>query len=310
MTVLFSKYQLEKKNSLNSKDASSFQSGALMKVIDEEQNWGVSDLSPWPNLGDSTLEEEISFKGPLYQRSFELANEDLKARKNRRSLLADKFVENNWIITDFKNHNFENKITGTVKVKGSNQLDDLHLFLEKLSRSGDVKIRLDFNSCLSNGEFNYFLNSLPDAVISKIEYIEDPTLWSYSNWKMWNQKVPLAIDFVGIDPFKFEDGWSVLIIKPTRQSTRNLISKCHQLKKKFTLTSAMDHPVGVAHGLRFAQNHAENISGFLTMDLYEKNDFSRFFKVEDNKVGFSEFTLSDYGIGMTTTLNTLNWSQL
>lgn len=309
MMILFSKYQLEKKNTLNSKDVVSFQSGALMKLIDDEQNWGVSDLCPWPNLGDSTLEEEVFLKGPLYQRSYELANEDLKARKNRRSLLADKLVENNWIITDFKSHDFTKAIAGTVKVKGSTDLDDLHLFLERLARY-DVKIRLDFNSCLSNGEFSYFLNSLPSAVIAKIEYIEDPTLWSYANWTVWNQKVPLAVDFVGIDPFKFEDGWSVLIIKPTRQSTKNLISKCHQLKKKFTLTSAMDHPVGVAHGLRFAQNHAENISGFLTLDLYQKTDFSRYFKIENNKAGFSEFTLSDYGIGMTSTLNTLNWSQL
>ncbi|MBC7466834.1 MAG: hypothetical protein H7256_12655 [Bdellovibrio sp.] len=310
MMVLFSKYQLEKKNALNSKDvAAAFQSGALMKVIDDDQNWGVADLCPWPNLGDSSLEDEIALKGPLYQRTYELANEDLKARKNRRSLLADKFVENNWIITDFKNYSFETAISGTVKVKGSNEVDELHLFLEKLARY-DVKIRLDFNSCLSSGEFNYFLNRLPDSVVEKIEYIEDPSLWSYANWKVWNQKVPLAIDFVSIDPFKFEDGWSVLIIKPTRQSTRNLMTKCHQLKKKFTLTSAMDHPVGVAHGLRFAQNHAENISGFLTLDLYQKNDFSRYFKIEQTKVGFSEFTLSDYGIGMTTTLNTLNWSQL
>lgn len=308
MTVLFSKYQLEKKNSLNAKDNLNFQSGALLKIIDDEGHWGVSDLCPWPNLGDSTLEEEIIERGPLYQRSFELASEDLKARKNRRSLLADKLVENNWIVTDFRNFKIENNFSGTVKVKGSSQLDELHMFLEKLSAQ-NVKIRLDFNSSLAAGEFNYFLSHLSDRMVEKIEYIEDPSLWDFNHWKTWNQKVPLAIDFVSVDPFKYEQAWSFLIIKPTRQSTKNLISKCHQLKKGFTLTSAMDHPIGLAHGLRFAQTSAENISGFLTLDLYERNDFSRYFKVENSKVGFSEFTLSDYGIGMTSTLNTLNWSQ-
>lgn len=310
MIIYFSKYKLEKKNSLNSKDVSGFQEGALIKVFDSSQNcWGVADLCPWPNLGDQTLEEELQTKGPLFQRSFELANQDLKARKEKKSLLFDKFVDNNLIITDFKKFDLTQNLAGVIKVKGSNQVDHLCEFLEKLCQQ-DIKVRLDFNSSLSAAEFNYFLDKMSPQVATKIEYIEDPTLWSSANWSAWNKKIPLGFDFNSGDPFKNEQAWSYLVIKPSRQSAKNLIHKCQQLNKKFTLTSAMDHPVGLAHGLRYAQKYAAGVSGFLTLDLYEKTDFNSYFKVESSRVGFSQAALDDYGIGMTTALNNLSWKVL
>jgi O-succinylbenzoate synthase len=309
MKVYISKYELQKTTSLNSKDISQTQQGALVKIIDENQRWGVADLCPWPNLGDLDLDEEIQTKGILYQRSFDLALDDQKARINRRSLLSDKILENNWLITDFKTFDSQSSIVGTVKVKGSNQLDHFNLFLEKLSQH-DVKIRIDFNSSLSTSEFSYFLNLLPQSVVAKIEYIEDPTIWNPSQWKIWNQKIPLAIDFAYSDPFKFPESWSYLIIKPSRQKTKTLVNQCHALKKKFTLTSAMDHPVGIAHGLRYAQSYAEITSGFLTLNLYQKTEFDRYFKVEKNGLGFSEIALDDHGIGMTSVLNSLSWVPL
>lgn len=309
MTIFFSKYKLEKKNSLNAKDALDFQEGALIKVQDEEDGWGVADLCPWPNLGDPSLDEELQNQGPLFQRSLELAMQDLKARKEKKSLLVDKLVENNLIITDFKNFDLSKKIFGTVKIKGSSQLDHFIEFLEKLSVQ-DIKIRLDFNSSLSAAEFNYFLNGLAKSVMAKIEYIEDPTVWNSINWANWNKVIPLGFDFISADPFKYEQAWTYLIIKPSRQSAKKLIQKCEQLNKKFTLTSAMDHPIGLAHGLRYAQKYASGASGFLTLDLYKKTEFNSYFKIEGSHVGFSQAALDDIGIGMTSELNNLVWKLL
>src|SRR5207244_902270 len=103
---------------------------------------------------------------------------------------------------------------------------------------------------------------------------------------------------------------SYLIIKPSRQSAKNLMQKCQQMKKKFTLTSAMDHPVGLAHGLRYAQKYAIGLSGFLTLDLYKETDFSPYFKTENNRINFSQIALDDFGIGMTSALNNLSWKIL
>ena len=107
------------------------------------------------------------------------------------------------------------------------------------------------------------------------------------------------------DPFVDLDAWTYLIIKPSRQDADLLINTCLQHKKSFTLTSAMDHPVGFTHGLHYAQKYAQNISGFSTLDLYEENEFNFYFVNEKNKVCMKNS--SDFGIGMTTALEKLDW---
>ncbi|MFZ3228742.1 MAG: hypothetical protein WA160_00960 [Pseudobdellovibrio sp.] len=302
MKIHLSKYQLQKKNLVNAMDISSTHEGTLIKVTDEQNNWGVADLCPWPNLGDLELDQELKTKGSLFQRTLKLAKDDLEARKNRVSLLSDKAVENNWLVTNLT----EYPKSGTVKVKGSADVDRLSYYLKKLAQE-DIKIRLDFNSCLTASDYNYFLNQLTLDVARKIEYIEDPTVWNFDNWQMWNQLLPLAVDFANENPFKYPTAWSYLIIKPTRQEAKTLVQMCRSLNKKFSLTSAMDHPVGLAHGLRFAQKYSENINGFLTLDLYQPTEFNSYFKIEENRMSFSESALDSFGIGMADVLNRLDW---
>lgn len=300
MKLLFAPYSLIKKN------GQGVQKGSLLKVVDGA-NFGAADICPKLELGDSTVLDQITKNGPLFLRALELAKEDLEARKSGQSLLSDKSVKNNFLITDYHlaTLNLADVLSSsenvTVKIKGDNNVKALADFLnahfaEQVFR---CTLRLDFNGKLSVSEFDLFLNSLLSAVLKKIEYIEDPTVVS-SDWALWNQKVPLASDFQKTENADF---YKYKIVKPAREVLSENLNH-------FTLTSAMDHPVGVAHGLRIAQQMAQNDSGFLTLDLYEDCGFNKYYNQEWLFLNFSKMALNDFGIGMTEELNKLNWTTL
>ena len=257
MTIQHSPYSLIKKNKVNAKDISLVREGTLLK-ISQGPCWGVSDLTTWPTLGDPTWSQELKSGGLLYQRAVELAMEDLSARKEKRSLLKNLYIANNYLITDYKIQDPRAQPFGAIlKIKGDRDIQSLAQFIHALPKP--VKLRLDFNSCLSAEQFEIFLGKIL-MVVNKIDYIEDPTPYNAELWGAWNQLIPLAWDFQKVTPSP--DSYSVRIVKPTREA---IPSQGH-----FTLTSDMGHPVGLAHGLRLAQDFAQNESGFLTLDLFEE----------------------------------------
>ena len=291
MKIQFSPYTLIKKNKVNAADQSLEQKGSLLKVIDEKNNWGVADLCPWPSLGDLKLADEFKTKGVLYQRALQLAHEDLKARREKKSLLQDKWVMNNVLVSnylhfDFKNERLKNKI---LKIKSDQNISELARILNAAPSS--LKFRLDFNADLNTEQFHEFLSLL--KVKSQVEYIEDPTNFDSKLWTQWNKIVPLATDFIKADGY-------YKIIKPAREQL--------PMGSPYTITSAMDHPVGVTHALRLAQQFAKSVSGLMTLDLYEPTEFHNYFLVQnETELNFSQEALHDFGIGMTKELNLLQW---
>ncbi len=309
MKIYFFKYQLKKKFLLNAKDNSQVENGALIKVEDNSGHWGVADLKPWPLLGDLYLDEELSTKGPLFRRSLKLAEDDMIARRNKKSLLKDQVMNNNILITDFSKCKLDKMVGSTIKIKASKNLEQLENFLIRAATL-NLKIRIDFNSVLEAAEFESFIYRLPTAVLKKIEYIEDPTAEIQPDWSQWNRKVPLAVDFCTRNYRENKNAWTFLIIKPSRQNSDALIIDCMEGEKQFTLTSSMDHPVGIAHGLRFAQEFPEMCVGFSTLQLYESTEFHNYFVQHKDTINFSAEALADYGIGMTKALQKLNWTAL
>jgi hypothetical protein len=299
MQLAYSPYSLIKKSKLNAKDTGLIQNGALIKVI-EDGAWGVADLCPKPELGDLSLETQIKEKDFLFLRALELAREDLLARKNQKSLLQNKFVKNNYLITNYRTEelNKADYFNNTIKIKAD--ADTLSLALKLNTLHEDIRVRLDFNSCLSADQFELFLSFLNEKALATIEYIEDPNPMS-EQWKNWNNKVALAFDF---QRAKYNSEFAKYqIIKPSRE-------RLSSNSENVVLTSAMDHPVGVAHGLRLAQSHAKKDSGFLTLSVFEDIGFNQYFEQKNNYLNFSDFALNDFGIGMTEELNKLNWIQL
>lgn len=290
MKISFSPYLLRRRKS-------GFQQGALIRISDGK-NWGVADICPRIDLGDLPFEEEIQHQGKLYSRTIELAQEDFVARKNRISLLQNRPVRNNFLILDFTHIDLDLFSGQTIKIKAGPDVEALSQKLNRLNT--DVKIRLDFNNCLAPSEFDKFLDLLGSAALRRIEYIEDPTPLC-NEWQNWNKKISLAFDFQhgSYDP----DYARFRIIKPSRQNLPDDL-------RNITLTSAMDHPVGVAHALRIAQAKATSDSGLLTLDIYDDNIFTKYFEQKQNYLNFTDLALHDSGIGMSEELTKLQWTDL
>lgn len=286
MQIFFSFYQLKRKQKSNSQTHSLFQKGALIKVVDDDGYFGVADLCPWPELGDLTLEQEISEQGVLFQRTLDLARDDLLARRQKKILVSNISIKNHILVTDFENFIFQEP-NYIYKIKGTKDFKKLAGWLNE-NVSLFQLLRLDFNSCLSENNFREFLKELHLAVIKKIEVIEDPFPFNLDAWNELRKAVPLAIDF--------EKGrWPVQISKPVRQNPE---------PQPLYLTSNMDHPVGLAHGLRFAQMYPDKTHGFLTLDIYEKNLYAKDFQQSKNEISYHA---DGFGIGFTSLLNKENW---
>lgn len=295
MKIYYSPYSLRKKNKVNAQDTAATREGVLIKV-EEGEHWGVADLAPWPELGDLKWQDELKTEGLLFQRALFLAQVDLDARRAEVSLLKDQPVTNNYLVTDFSLHNPKDPswIGQTIKIKGTTDISGLAQFIHALPN--DLKIRIDFNNCLNPDLFESFLGKVFLAV-DKIEYIEDPTPYEIESWSGWNQMIPLAWDFQNETPAEFS--YSHRIVKPTRIEI--------PAKIDYTLTSDMGHPVGLAHGLRLAQNFALNASGFLTLDLFETTNFNSYFVQSGVQLNFAKKALQETGIGMTEELTRLSW---
>lgn len=285
-------YTLKRKVKPNAVTAGPVQQGALIKIQDESGNEGFSDLCPWPELGDAPLNEELASQGPLYRRTIDLALLDLQARKDKKVLVTNDPVKNNILISDFRG--LENDFdfsTVTVKIKGNEHVYEFANFLVANVQRFKT-IRIDFNNCISEYVFSEFLDLLSTEVLQKIEYIEDPFFFHRDQWNQYSAKVKLVLDWKQTE----EQNWSNRIWKPSREEKM----PC----QAFSITSSMEHPVGLVHGLHFAQQYPDKTHGFLTLPIYEDTEFDQYFTIENDKLTYQS---DGYGIGFTTLLNKLNW---
>lgn len=285
-------YVLKRRVKPNAVTAGESQRGALIKIQDIDGHEGFSDLCPWPSLGDQTLDEELASQGPLYQRALDLALLDLEARKNKKVLVTPEPIKNNILISDFRDlkGDFDfSKIT--VKIKGNEHVYDFAKFLvENIAHF--KAIRIDFNNCISEFLFLEFIYLLSEDVLKKIEYIEDPFFFHRDQWSQFSAKVKLMLDWKRAE----DQNWPFRVWKPSREDKMQA--------QDFSLTSSMEHPVGLVHGLHFAQMYPSKTHGFLTLSHYEENEFNQAFKIEGDQLTYQS---DGYGIGFTTILNKLNW---
>lgn len=304
MDIFFSSYQLKPRSNLNAKSSAVLRSGALIKVA-ESDFFGVADLFTWPEFGDDEWQVEIKSNSNLFKRSLELAQHDLEARKEKRSLLKNVAVKNNLLILDFEKEKIENTI---VKIKANYDIEKL----AQVINTQEAKYRIDFNSILSVDEMDEFLNLLSPKGLKRIEYIEDPTVWNNLDWDRWNKIVPLAIDWSTLDPFAEPSTWSTLVVKPSRQNAEGLLKQAQKLNKKLTVTSSMGHPVGIMHDLSWVQNqlNAEGVHGLMTLNVYEDTPFHKYFLTKESLLQSTSENLKQSGLGMTEALNQLSWKNI
>jgi hypothetical protein len=271
MQLKISPYILTKRQKQNARDSSLTQEGALLRV-QEGSNWGVADICPKPELGDQSLAEESARRGDCLPERI------------------------NYLLPEFSEISAEQYRQKTLKIKCGRNVAALSAWLNT-AFAFEARLRLDFNSGLQGEEFDSFIGALTPEILAKIEYVEDPTAFS-EHWRRWNQSLPLAADF---EKHSGTDGF-IQIFKPSRERINE--------QARYTLTSAMEHPVGLAHALRIAQQRARGVSGFLTLNYYEETAFDRYFQQHENHMGFSPAALHGAGIGMESALSQLVWSAI
>lgn len=288
MMLFIHRYFLKRKKPANAQTQNLVQVGALLKIVDDQDHFGVADICPWPTLGDLDLDHELKNRGPLFSRALELAQQDLIARKNKIKLNPGKTVKNHLLISDYRDVH-ESTHGHTVKIKGHRDITSLAQFLNQ-NAFHFRSIRLDFNSCLTAEIYHQFVSLLSQDTKNRIECVEDPYPFNEMKWK--TSPLILAADF------EAAPDWPYRVLKPAR----TLVDQ-----EFLYLTSSMDHPIGIAHGLIEAQKHSNKTHGFLTLDQYEESYFHKYFSTHNENISFDS---DGYGIGFETELNQLMWEPL
>lgn len=326
MKLWVSDYSLTPKRALNSRTALAPRHGALVKA-ETQFGIGYGDLHPWPEFGDAPIGEQLKTIAqggttPLFLRTISLLAKDARARAEGRSLTGPQPLQNNaaWDFqadesADVQIKNLQAVGFHTLKIKcGRDPVQESQL-IQRLAQASSLKIRLDFNASMSFSEFQRFQDSVPNSVDGQIEYVEDPCSYEPSAWDQIRKRWKVALDFQ-INA----TGWArdispsadVLILKPARTDVDEAVDKCTRWGLGLTVTSMMDHPVGVAHASAVAlelQQRGFKISedaGCLTTSLYEENDFAKLIKIQGPFLSFAK----GHGVGFDELLEAQPWRSL
>ncbi|MAZ49588.1 MAG: hypothetical protein CME65_13590 [Halobacteriovoraceae bacterium] len=246
MAVQYLKYKLKYRPSANRLSLKE-KYGVLVK----NHLGRITDYMPWEEFGDMSVDS--------------LLNEISEDR-------IPEFILNGWNTVweennnrGFLNHGFnENSMQPYVKLKYLGDLDRLKVQIERQ----EGKVRLDFNSGLSQKVFEHWIDGLTLNIKKKIDFIEDP----YPDCKdNYYQNVAIAFDFLPAP-----EGCQIKIFKPLRE--------VFVPAKRVIVTHTMGHPIGllITHSIwssLFNINEKE-IHGMLMPQIVENYDFP--FKPQGN----------------------------
>lgn len=323
MSLRFSPYELKSENEIRK--------GVLLRVTDESGNYGYADLHQWP-LDMNSTQAQISLAN---------ARQDLEWRRQSKSAwerFSNTHIINNYLFTDitsFERETFLQKAKEaldlgfrTFKVKvGRNPKIEIPLLRAVLTTEKEARWRLDFNCRLKANEASDFFMSWTSAELARLEYVEDPCPYDLPSWSKLNKKVPLALDQAWAGSlWPWDEKWNPaddnsfqqlsfrhLIIKPATQDLPRAWRWSCEKNLKVTVTSFMDHPLGVAATLQKVLEikkyshpvEAErlNVCGLRTSFLFEPSEFSKMIETSDPELLYPEGT----GLGFDSLLKELPW---
>lgn len=236
--IFFSEYTLKSNSFWNSRTQSNTRLGVLIKIQFDKNLVGYSSYSPWPELGDETLEEGLvslqnASPTALMNQAFYWADVDAKARAEKINLRESiKPLKSHWLINNIEQAKFDPQFS-IFKIKMGRDLESEAEFLQK-NLAVSRKFRLDFNGSMNFSDFNYWWSALPQEIKSAVDFVEDPfnpetvdeenelsnPLWA---WDFYQAKVPQA---------------STVVVKPTRSL------KTQENVKRRVFTHSFDHPIG------------------------------------------------------------------
>lgn len=322
------RYELTPWGSLGSLAEDKPRMGALLKCQWPNQQIGYADIFPWPELGDADLDDQISALArgrlsPLLEQSVWLAKKDAALRNQQKNAFAAApKIKNHYLINDFSKFTDANmkevRTAGftTLKIKVGRSVNEEAKFVSRTLKQNPVVVRLDFNGKVDFSEFERFTSHLDRAEKARIEYVEDPIPWDLDGWTEAAKLLPVALDHeyhrVVWEKFTGKPPFVVVVLKPARQDIDKALKWINRFALKMTVSSALDHPVGMAHATlvatelkKFYPNTLLDCST-LTMRAYKPNEFS-------NRIQMTGPFLKEIpgtGIGFNDLLDKVEWIQV
>lgn len=300
--------------------------GALLRVEFDDAAIGYADCHPWPEIGDKPLIEQLQLlrqgtSTPLTARSLHFARLDANARLQGKNLFHGlKIPKSHWFFPNLM-HCDADQIEKALqegfahfKIKlGSDIINETAALKQILSTnfSRPFSVRLDFNSKLSQDQFEFFSREL-SSLKRQIDFCEDPFSFNPSTWDKFQQEgITLACDMNSQQALPYPDAASKIVIKPAIQDENEFLHKLAP-SQGLVVTTYLDHPIGqlsaayVAAKCQVSMPSQMNVCGLLSHHAYKKNEFSE----QLTKRG-PHFTIpSGNGFGYDELLESQRWSVL
>ncbi len=268
--------------------------GALIEVTFDDGTIGYADIHPWTEFGHAPLDEQLAslmIGQPTHLANLALrhARTDAAARRAGVSLFDGlPEVHSHALFTDWTKaprSAFEQCVAEgytAAKLKIGRSLEQE---AESLDRLVDLPLRwrLDANaSFIDASSLSGFLDRLSPAVMSKIEFLEDPFAYDPAAWSAAseNRKLDLALDWEFPTSPPPWPGAQTLVIKPASQDAFPLALSAAHASMEVVVTHSMDHPLGQAVALwtamRLRQRHGDLVldGGLQAVGLHASNEFS------------------------------------
>lgn len=327
MKISYSPYTLKPAQHLSASANLGDRIGILLKIEWPDGLVGYSDLHPWTELGDPPWEDQLADlrQGQIsimLEQAIWMARKDAQLRKQaKNSFEGLASIKNNYIVTDIrtepegladrlKAEGFE-----TVKIKVGRDLKQEADYISALGRDGNFKLRLDFNAVGTWQTYERFMSSIDKVSMTRVQYVEDPFPFDAQAWTEAKRFAPIAIDnqISKVDLKKIQGKpFDVVVLKPAKMDVSSTVQSCIIHDFKITVTSYMDHPVGVVHALAIASElkkaHPQRIldAGCMTLKLFQMDAYS----AEVVSSGAFLKRPAGRGIGFDALLAKEPWSQV
>lgn len=318
MKILHHPYSLCSRHSINSYNKYAAREGILLRVAFPDGCVGYADCHPWIELDDLPWEDQLRSLvndnlTPLLQRSLMFARQDAEARAQGVSLFKNlKLPSSHYLFSNLHENGTEELDDGIkkgfkkFKLKVSGELGEVPI-LQKLVGglpSEHIKLRLDFNSKLTEDDFRRFLDA-SHSISHFIEFYEDPFPYDYKSWMSLRADygIALACDKSVQKALDHQDSVDYFVFKPAAQVV-------NPPKHGFTvITSYLDHPIGQLAAMYTAAKAAQEFpqqvvaGGLASHFAYEPNLFSQHLVMQGDVLLPPEGN----GFGFDDLLTQLNW---
>lgn len=316
--IQYASYSLLPKAAPNRLSEKKPRPGALLQVwFNDLEHPGHSDLFPWPELGDFTLEQQLlSLKEIPYAlaaASLTWARREAEALAKNEVLIPPIRIPSHLSLSAPASvpHGFSH-----AKLKMTASLCKQWSAVENLMQTHpSVRWRLDFNGLFSSWkEAELFWSKVKESERNRIDFLEDPMapeMMADPELRQVFPTVRIALDRAPTPAaLALADVW---VVKPVTFCPAVLYAQAEAFPGEVVVTSSMDHPLGQLTALHAAQELRRRlgkrlgVAGLLTQDLYQTHPQSSWVTREGTAL-LSQGKGTGWGQG--SALASLHWKDL